>query len=505
MIFLAVVLICTFVSKSIYNASLPKVAVKNADRANITYTTNVIGLVEFDEIDEIESKGTWKIVEVLCHPGDNVKLGTPLLRVDMDNYEIQLLQLTRQLMSLDRQMASLTKNTVLSAPFSGILCDVTALKVGDQVAKGEAVCRIQDRSTLLLDLYFGVEYQEFLLVGATLNVTLPDSSEIISGQIVSVAGETSWIDEKETVKVRLSIPNSGTLVAGTTATACLKADKEEIAPIDPGVLVYCRDEVVTAPSTETVVALDIGEEQAVTQGDILLLGDKNGVDLFYERKIVSLQIEMLKSEMPQDGYIKAQSEGKIDVVSAKVGKTYSSAETLVTVIPKGSHPIVVWYLPLDVAKNYDTSSTIAFTYVENGTRAERDVKIGVSSKSWDKDKQEYKFTANYTVADISLNGLSLPLEVTRQTDFYKYTVPVSAIYGTDVDPCIYIIEERDGLFGMENRVRAIPVEVLEKNDKTAAIESIWLVDTSKIIVESSNPISKGDVVFVIEDLSGDIY
>ena len=52
-VFFAVVLVCTFVSKGVYNASLPKVTVQKPRRAQLTHTASTIGVMEFTDAREV--------------------------------------------------------------------------------------------------------------------------------------------------------------------------------------------------------------------------------------------------------------------------------------------------------------------------------------------------------------------------------------------------------------------------------------------------------------------
>ena len=254
-VFFAVVLVCTFVSKSVYNASLPKVTVQKPRRAQLTHTASTIGVMEFTDAQEVLSGGTWKVEEVFVKPGSSVRVGTALARVNTDNYDLQLLQLEHQLSSIDRALASLQKNTVLQAPFSGVLCEVAALKDGDRVTRGAAVARLQDRSALVVTLRFDAQAQEALAVGTVLEVELEDSAETVSGEVLY-----AHADGEEFYLVQILIPNPGTLTAGMNAAAVM-VDGEKLTAVEPGVLACRREEVLTAPmryvnSPETIRQLD---------------------------------------------------------------------------------------------------------------------------------------------------------------------------------------------------------------------------------------------------------
>ena len=447
--------------------------------------------MEFPDTQEVLSGGTWKIEEVFVKPGDIVRPGTPLARINTDSYDLQLLQLTRQLSSIDRALANLEKGTVLQAPFSGVLCEVASLKEGERIRKGTVVARLQDRSALVVTLRFDAQAQDALSVGAALGVVIEDA-ETVTGKILYAHPDGDGF-----ITVQVLLPNPGTLTDGMSATASVEIDGAELAAVEPGTLIYYRDEVLTAQFSGTIAALALGEEIAVKQGDVLLLGDKNGADLIYDRKIVSMQIEMLEKEMPEGGIVRAETAGRVDQVNVKAGRTYYAADTLLTIIPEGSLPELVWYLPAETAKHFDDKASAGFSYTDRGE--EKGAKVNILLKSWDSDRQQYKYTAVYTVPDITLSGASLPVDVTRRTESFDYTVPLSAVHGTAAEPVVYIVAEYEGLFGKECHAREIAVEVLDKNETTAAVRSQYLDIESRVIVDSSKPFLKDDTVFVTEE------
>ena len=75
---------------------------------------------------------------------------------------------------------SSVKNTVLQAPFSGVLCEVAEVKEGERVTRGAAIARLQDRSALVVTLRFGAQAQEALSGGTVLDVEIEDAEIVIA-------------------------------------------------------------------------------------------------------------------------------------------------------------------------------------------------------------------------------------------------------------------------------------------------------------------------------------
>ena len=247
-------LLCTFVSRSIYHASLPVVNVQTTERSNIVHRMSTIGVAEYQDMQEVSSIGTWKIAELMCEEGDSVLPGAPLFRVDLDQYHLQKYQLERQMNSIDRQLAFLKKDTVLQAPFSGTLCNVKVLEKGIRVTKGEELARLQDRSIVLVTLPFDIQDRELLTISTTLDVSVSDAAETFIGELYAISDEVAVIDNIECFLVTIMIDNPGTLTAGMTATAAFHASENSISSVTSGTLEYIQDEVLCAPYTGAVSA-----------------------------------------------------------------------------------------------------------------------------------------------------------------------------------------------------------------------------------------------------------
>ena len=63
---------------------------------------------------------------------------------------------------------------------------------------------------------------------------------------------------------------------------------------------------------------------------------------------------------------------------------------------------------------------------------------------------------------------------------------------------VYVVEEQEGILGMENRIRETMVTVLEENYQFAAIQSEFLTKDSVIVMNSNKDITENDIVRIVE-------
>ena len=91
------------------------------------------------------------------------------------------------------------------------------------------------------------------------------------------------------------------------------------------------------------------------------------------------------------------------------------------------------------------------------------------------------------------------ISITKSTDIYDYTVPISAIIkNKDQSDAVYILSQRDGLFGTEDYVELVEVEIEEKNATTAAIKSQMILSDTKVVAAWDGVIESGSTVRVVE-------
>lgn len=91
-------------------------------------------------------------------------------------------------------------------------------------------------------------------------------------------------------------------------------------------------------------------------------------------------------------------------------------------------------------------------------------------------------------------GASASLELTKRSRQYDTCLPVSALRGEGGDYFVLVMEETDTVLGKEQTAVKVPVELLERDSKLAAVEAGMLQRGDKVIVSSSKPIDKGDRV-----------
>ena len=106
------------------------------------------------------------------------------------------------------------------------------------------------------------------------------------------------------------------------------------------------------------------------------------------------------------------------------------------------------------------------------------------------------FTALVTLPEgTGTIGQSGMFRVTQQSEMYNYCIPVDALHMDENQRnFVYVLGERSGFLGAELTAEKLMVDVLDKNDKYAAL-AVGVVDgNSRIICTADREISDGDPV-----------
>jgi hypothetical protein len=91
-------------------------------------------------------------------------------------------------------------------------------------------------------------------------------------------------------------------------------------------------------------------------------------------------------------------------------------------------------------------------------------------------------------------GTSVTAQRTVQGDLQTLIIPIDAIHEENNATYLYILNEKSGILGSEYYVEKIKVQVSDKNDTYAAIESGVISSDTEVIIYSSKELEQGEVV-----------
>lgn len=116
---------------------------------------------------------------------------------------------------------------------------------------------------------------------------------------------------------------------------------------------------------------------------------------------------------------------------------------------------------------------------------------GSLQSSWEFDR---KTILSVLLDDSSWTSGSAEAVLRFPSQHYTTCLPVSALHQDSSGWYVYLVESTSTILGVENKLTALPVTLLEKNDTTAAVEGISL--QAKVAIRGNKPLFAGDTVKV---------
>ena len=227
-----------------------------------------------------------------------------------------------------------------------------------------------------------------------------------------------------------------------------------------------------------------------------------------ELKIAEDELELFASKYPIDGKIVSEVSGVVTSINVMQGAQVDSGEIMAEISDKNSELIAEFALTKNEAENVSYGDVMVHYDVtdfsnEKPVTKKASVKAVLNAGLYDDSSNSFVFLIPLSVAldenTLIVDMYDADISITKSTDIYDYTVPISAIIkNKDQSDAVYILSQRDGLFGTEDYVELVEVEIEEKNATTAAIKSQMILSDTKVVAAWDGVIESGSTVRVVE-------
>ncbi len=297
--------------KSKQEQIIPKVKVETRFAENISDTVELYGRTEPDRITTLKAELDGQIVEVLAKRGSRVKKGQIIAKIAVNDLELQLarshalmtqremeyqgakklnkdgyqgqVQLSSAFANLQAVKAEIKsldialENTVIKAPFSGILND-RFVEQGDYVKAGDKIAMIADLSPLVVRAHVTENQISQLSIGQTANIRLLNQHNS-AGQIRYIASVAN--EDTNTFKIEVSIDNEeNNLLAGISAEVSIPLEQVQAIKISPALLALDELGNIGVKTVENNQVVFTGIDIVKTESDgIWLTGLGGQVDI----------------------------------------------------------------------------------------------------------------------------------------------------------------------------------------------------------------------------------
>ena len=504
-LFLAFMLLCTLISRSVYASGLPQVSTKTPEASALSHEVEVEGIVEAGRETAVTALSGLRCETVLVHTGDHVDTETALFQVDLEDLKEQIeekqlaiskLQLEIQAQEQNRQLEAEQKDEQKERAQEDY--DVADASSSQTVARAEQDLAAAEAALKEAE----AEYEAWKAEQAAQpeEPETPEESEDPETPETGESGEAETAGQAETEQFtaaeQTNTPET-TDTSGTEGESSGDSENTESGGMTEDAwqekLTSLRQAVETAKRAledarqSRDSALETAE-RAVEDADSESTADNsleiNRLDLSSQQKELKEYQELLQA----DGIVYPEKEGIVTSIAVSPGER----------IPDGAALVMA---DLDSPLQFSASLTAEQKkYVNQGDSVS--LKLGSRTVEATADyiaeselsPGTYQLTVFLEEGEGEL-GESGTLSAEMRTDTYSCVVPLEAVR-VDENQRKYVLTvgERSGILGPEFVARKTYVTVLDQNDSQAALEEGGLSGEEEVITDYTGEIADGDVV-----------
>ncbi len=531
-IFLSLMFLCTLVSRAIYASRLPQITTKKPERTALIHKVEAEGLVQQGMEYAVNTLSGLRCQTVHAHVGDRVTTETLLFEIDMADLEEQIREQEMNIKKLSLTIQEQEQNSSLAANEKKTDQDRaredynrTAESAQDKVDQAKEDLKGAQNALESLKqnpVTGGTSEEERKKAQAEYDAWAQKEKELKQA-LAEAEKEKNEADKKvEELKAKLdSAPDKDLALSQELLQAEEKAQEakdkltaakakyeEHIASPVPKPD-YSTEDAEKAAWEEKKSSLEAGvgaAERSLSDArknrDDALLDAKRHLDDTQKASAIDnslainrLELSVLKEKLEKyqeilrtGGGIYPKSDGIVTRIQVSPGER----------IPDGA---AIVYADLESPLEFHLTLTRdQKKYVNQGDTAT--LSMGKSSESVTVDyvaaseaNPELFEAIIFLTQGVGTLGQSGEFYTETQTDIFKCCIPLEALY-TDQNgrTFVYILKERSGILGPELAAELVYVNVLDQNDKYAALEEGIIDNETEVITSTTEALADRTIV-----------
>lgn len=429
-LFLAVMLIMTFVSRIIYVTNMPQVRWSYPSASSIQNSLSVEGVVEAVNSRAITGMDGLLVKEVCVAAGTQIETGTVLYKVDLEDLQNQLdiLQAEEEVWQKQVQAA---KNEAAT--------EITRAQEDYDTTLAELDRNIAEQTALLMNVEEDLELHMFRIP----EEDAPDEVWI------------AWADERTRLKREIEERERAIEEAGYEKEALLKRAGRVIED--------ARNEQNRVEGAYSTGYSSIGQVQ--------------------ERQ---KRIEVWSALLEAEGKIYAEQEGTLLEVMLQSGARMGEGAVM-RYADAGSSLVFRTVISQEEKSMVHTGDSVRISFPGSAEEVTETIDSIVQENG------SYTVTVwlNPGVAQGRTEGI-MDLSVTSEV--YDFVIPKQALHNDGDTNYIYILEENAGILGTQLTARRLVVRLLDRNENRAAIAEDILQSNMMIVTDSDKNLENGIAV-----------
>lgn len=485
-------IICTFVSKSIYTTLLPKVEVVNVTANSLSTQAQMVGKIFYSDEEKIIAESNANILEVFVKQGDKVKKGDKLFATDSSGYTVKKKRLQLAVLSIQNQL----KPTEMSA--SQRLETQSQLDIAKKEFELLEINKSIEKS--LSDGQYDFEQAQFREQSALTRAQL-DSAYAQWQKFISSTPPAEGYDYALESQYRAAViqaQNNVLLLDENMSESEKNSVRVAYDLAQEKYKQYLQTNDIQAEISQQKLKLDILKYENMLNPQNISASQKAEIVLSLE--IVKQELADFESTTSPDGIVTAADDCEIISVSAEVMSPVNVGDTQLIYRKNEANPCVKWEMSFDAGNNLSEQAEINITFKKqieemNFFANHETQTVKVDSMQYDEQTNMWQVTAKLAPFDGTVQtGSMVDIVVNTASELYMSTVPLDCLIKSGENYSVMRVLTRNGLFSAETYVEQIPVKVLDRDNFFAAIEVPILSPQDKLVKYTSKPLSNGTVV-----------
>lgn len=520
LVFLALMWVCTLVSKVVYTSKLPQVQAGEAERKKIEHTVESDGIVKQGSERAVHTLAGLRVERISVRTGDTVEKGDVLFTLDMGDLEEIIAAKELEAAKLEYQIADLQKNRQLAAEEkqrqrerAGEDYDTAVDAAGRGTGRADAAWQEAD-GKLQKHLEDGVsltsaedrervrrEYEDWLKRGSELEAT-------VSGNVADVAQRERQLEEMQ---------GSATPEEIARANGELEAAKERLRAAQAAYAEYGKHPMEEPDFTSEDAAkkaweteknglegnlrdAGYGREDAQISGEAGIRdAERNREDAQAQSQadstleIYRLQLKALEKEIEKyrgiygdGGRVVCEADGTVTGIHLTAGERTTDGAAIVCADKE--IPYQFETLLGKEQKKYVNQGDAVTLKTAQGTEE-------LTVDYMEEDGNGFYRAVIYLPQGRGELGMSGTMHRSASSEFYNCCIPASALHSEGNNRYfVYVVGERDGILGKEYYAQLRYVEVLDQNDRYAALAEGSLGGEERVVTGYDKEIGNGVAV-----------
>lgn len=454
--FLALMLAATLIARGTAGATMPRVSTATPGRDEIVRSVSANGAVTASGTVGVPAPEGLTVEEMLVSPGQQVEAGDALARFGTEEVANALARAKVELEELRVKLKTQTQNQPR---------DTTGVPGAQQTLDWAQ----QDYNTAVA---------ERDAAAGALNAAKAELESKKAAQAALPPEAT----EEEKQAAQTAVDNA---VAGVSQAEGGLATAEQRLTEAGRTVERAKQGLESAK----VAAAQADQQAANTAAQNAVEADKTRLDIAEKEK----QVAELEALANNEGRLPAPLAGLVERTAEAGGKT-AAGTPVAEIIDPGGGFVAEATLPEADAKKLAPGGACQIAPVSDGYSYTPAVEGSILSIGETDAAGNCVVRVRLPEGDWK-QGQALRLNMVQNRQSYDLCLPLSAVHTDNAGSFVLRLREETTVLGTENLAERVPVTVLDRDGKSAAVEGpLWIMDD--IVTDSSKPLSDGDRVRV---------